>query len=119
MTDALRLQIGTPVVLWCKTCDGSGWQSVVFQGDGCVATSNWNASWCFAQGGKTYDGCVVTSNWNASWCSAQGGKTYDGCVVTSNWNASLCLAQVARLRMRCGTPAGALLRVARLMTDAL
>ena len=74
-TDALRLPIGTPAGAYVK-------------------------------GGKTSDGCVVTSNWNAScsgWqdtdalklhmgtpagASAQGGKTYDGCVVTSNWNAS-------------------------------
>ena len=91
MTDALRLQIGTPVggcVQGGKTYDG------------CVVTSTWNASWCSC---KTYDGCVVTSNWNASWCSVQGGKTYDGCVVTSNWERQLVL----------------LFRVARLMTDAL
>ena len=40
LTDALRLQVGTPV-------GGS------------------------ALGGKTYDGCVATSNWNASLCFAQ------------------------------------------------
>ena len=91
--------------------------------DGCVVTSNWNASWCLAQGGKTSDGCVVTSNWNASWCSAQGGKTYDGCVVTSKRQLVLCSGWQDLRRMRCDFKLvrqfGALLRVARLMTDAL
>ena len=63
-----------------------------------VARSGWQTYGALRlQGGKTSDGCVVTSNWNASWCSVQGGKTSDGCVVTSNWNASWCRLRVARL----------------------